>query len=89
MLLTSVLLFALASSLATHAQTATWTETTQPTSPAFAPHDMTDDSQRGRLRLPWRVADKPHRFFRISVQPEIAMTHSRPHTQNPSSESHL
>ena len=41
---------------ALHGQTATWTEITQPTSPAFAHHDMTYDSLRHRLIVAGRTA---------------------------------
>ncbi|MBI2928395.1 MAG: LamG domain-containing protein [Verrucomicrobia bacterium] len=46
----------LAGSLNLNAQTAAWTEITQPTSPAFAHHDMTYDSRRGRLIVAGRTS---------------------------------
>jgi hypothetical protein len=49
-------LLALAGGASLHAQTATWTEITHPTSPAFAHHDMTYDSQRHRLIVAGRTS---------------------------------
>ncbi len=45
-----------ASSLNLHAQTATWTEITHSTSPAFAHHDMTYDGARHRLIVAGRTS---------------------------------